>query len=114
VTDKTIRARNFGVPEGRTEGTERFVRTIYPDGTSVDSEPVEVDRSASPTWAGLAGMFAKASQPPGTQRRIFTRTVVTVASEWTEVDSPEGASSLVDVAALKADPRIADPQWGTA
>ena len=68
-----------------------MVRTEYPDGTSVDSEPTDTAKGATFTWSGLAASFAKMKEPEGTRRRLFTRTVVTEATPWTEVPATEGA-----------------------
>ncbi|HET7055731.1 MAG TPA: hypothetical protein VFI12_04660 [Thermomicrobiales bacterium] len=88
VTGKLPEGRRFGVSEGRTERIERMVRSEYPDGTVVDSEPVEVAQGAVPTWAGIAGMFTRMKEPPGTSRRVFTRRVTVEAGPWTEVVVP--------------------------
>jgi hypothetical protein len=92
--------RRFGVPTGRTERTERMVRTVYPDGTTVDSEPVEVAKGAGMTWAGLAGIFAKRDSPEGTRRRTFTRTVNIEASPWVEVVLPDAEEPAGEDAAV--------------
>jgi hypothetical protein len=93
--------RRYGIAEGRTERIERIVRTTYPDGTSVDSEPFEVAKGAAPTWAGIASMFAKMKEPAGTQRQTFTRTVVIEAGPWTEVPMPPEADDLTPIAEEK-------------
>ena len=80
---KVPSGRHHGVPAGRTERVERMTRTIYPDGTMVDSEPA-TGKPVALTWAALSGMFSAASEPKGTLHQVFTRTVVTEASEWTE------------------------------
>jgi hypothetical protein len=92
--------RRFGVPAGRTERTERMVRTVYPDGTTVDSEPAEVAKGAGMAWAGLAGIFAKAGAPEGTRRKTFTRTVIVEASPWVEVVLPDAEEPAGEDAAV--------------
>lgn len=90
MTDPQIAGRRHGVPEGRTVRVERMVRTIYPDGTSVDSEPTEVARTNTVTWGSLAGLFARTFGPEGTQTKVFTRKVVVTAEPWTEVVPDDG------------------------
>jgi hypothetical protein len=86
--------RRHSFAEGRTERTERMVRTFYPDGTSVDSEPIAVEGGAvsmTLTWAGLAATLARVSPPPGTRSATFVRNVVIEAGPWAEVvpDDPQ-------------------------
>lgn len=72
-----------------------MVRTTYPDGTAVDSEPTTVNGAPVVTWTTMAGMFSRMGEPAGTQRRTFTRAVVIEASPWTEVvpeDPQHGAA----------------------
>ncbi len=96
TADPLTAGRNFGVPEGRTERIERMVRRIYPDGTVVDSEPVEVGQSdVSLTWSSLAGLFARSTAPKGTKTKVFNRRVVIEAEPWAEVvpeDPQHGAA----------------------
>jgi hypothetical protein len=88
MANGTPSARNTGAPEGTTECFERKIRTIYPDGTIVDSEPQSVSSiGQAMTWAKVADMFASIQKPQGTITREFTRRVVTVAEPWVEVPS---------------------------
>jgi hypothetical protein len=91
MSDQPTVGRRHGVPEGRSEYEERMIRTFYPDGTSVDSEPRRAVAGTSITWAGLAGIFSRINEPEGTRHVNLSRTVVTEATPWTEIvpDDPQ-------------------------
>jgi hypothetical protein len=84
--------RKFSYAEGRTEVIESKVRTEYPDGSVVDSEPqAAVSGHTTLTWASLADMVATTKRPPGTVHRKLTRTVVIEAGPWIEVPQDDQA-----------------------
>lgn len=89
MSEQPVPGRRHGVPAGRTEYVERMVRTFYPDGTCVDSEPVRKSATPTITWGTIAGVFAKTSEPNGTKHVAMTRNVVVEAGPWCEVPSPE-------------------------
>jgi hypothetical protein len=67
-----------------------MVRTVYPDGTSVDTEPAEVAKGVGVTWGSMVGLL-RTTEPEGTRHVTFTRRVVTEAGPWIEAanDDPQ-------------------------
>lgn len=74
--------RKVGFAPGVTEYTEVIVRTVYPDGTSSDSEP-ERARPEVESFADLARMFSKvADAKRGVSVQRLTRPVRIEVGEW--------------------------------
>jgi hypothetical protein len=75
--------RKVGVPTGETTYREVMIRSEYPDGTSVDSEPARI---GGPTLNALRDFAAAMTSPTPRARPIRTiryeRSVTVYATEW--------------------------------
>lgn len=84
--------RRYGVPAGHESYRERITRTINPDGTIVDSDPLRVreDGIGPGTFQGIPlGLRGMARIPDGTQTKVLERTVTTTATAWVEVPADQ-------------------------
>jgi hypothetical protein len=97
ATEETVMAvpqidRHYGVPAGHESYRERITRTIHPDGTITDSDPLRVreDGIGPGMFQGVPlGLMGMARIPAGTQTKVLERTVTTTATAWVEVPTDQ-------------------------
>jgi len=93
--------RRISVPEGHESYRERITRTIYPDGTINDSDPLRVRDDGIGPGSFMGQRVILVGSPRGDRVKVLERTVTTTATAWVEV--PTDQAQVTGLSAYEPD-----------
>jgi hypothetical protein len=99
--------RRYGVPEGHESYRERVTRTIHPDGTITDSDPLRVREDGIGPNMFMGQRVRLFGSPNGDRIKVLERTVTTTATAWVEV--PADQAQVTDLSDYDPDDDDAPP-----